>query len=56
MEQADCEDLKLTPSYFNDRNNNKMTKQKLQIVSAALLPMRRIMLLGTADGLVRVVV
>lgn len=54
--KADSDELKLTPSYFNDRNNLKLTKNKLQIISATLLPLRRIMLLGTADGLVRVVV
>lgn len=49
-------DVRLTRSYFHDYNDNKLTKSRTQISSACLLPLRRIMLVGTSDGLIRVVV
>jgi hypothetical protein len=51
----EAEEIKVTQSYFCDRNQSKLTRQKLQIKSATLLPLRRLLLLGTEDGLIRVV-
>ena len=52
---VDNDELRLTRSFFNDRTNEKLTKQRILISSATLLPLRRIMLLGTSDGLIRVI-
>ncbi len=49
------EELKLSQSYFSDRKGAKLTRSKLQVTSAVLLPLRRLLLLGTEDGLVRVI-
>lgn len=51
----DGDEVKLDLAYFADRKNNKLTKQKLQVSSATLLPLRRLLLVGTEDGQVRVV-
>ncbi len=45
----------MDPVYFSDRHGSKITKQRLQISSGALLPLRRLLLLGSSDGTVKVV-
>ncbi len=55
-EGSETDVMRLTRSYFNDRTENKFTKNRLQITSACLLPMRRLMILGTQDGVIRVIV
>jgi hypothetical protein len=52
---GDASDIFLSKSHFNDSNHTKLTKQRMQVSSACMLPMRRIMVLGTSDGLIRVV-
>lgn len=47
--------MKLSPFYLYDRNRVKITKHKLNITSAVLLPLRRLMLIGTDDGYIKVV-
>ena len=49
-------DIRLTRSFFNDYNGVKLTKPRLQISSACLLPLRKMMLLGSSDGLIRAIV
>jgi hypothetical protein len=53
--KEDLDELKLSQSYFTDRKGAKLTKSKLQITSTVLLPLRRLLLIGTDDGCVRVV-
>jgi hypothetical protein len=38
-----------------DRHGQKLGKGKMHIVSAALLPMRRLLLLGGLDGTIKVI-
>lgn len=45
----------MSQSYFVDRKGTKLPKNKLQVTSAVLLPLRRLLLVGTDDGLVRIV-
>ena len=52
---GDYDELRLSQSYFLDRKGAKIPKNKLQITSAVLLPLRRLLLVGTDDGLVRIV-
>lgn len=47
-------EIKLERSYFVDRNGVKISRQKLSVQSLVLLPLRKLMLLGTEDGLIRV--
>jgi len=54
-EAIDPPDIRLSKSFFNDIYHSKLTKQRMQISSACMLPLRRLLLLGTSDGLVRVV-
>lgn len=49
------EEIRLHQTYFSDRYRSKIIRQRLQVVSAALLPLRRLLLLGTDDGHIRVV-
>jgi hypothetical protein len=49
------EELRLNQSYFSDRRGVKLPKNKLQVTCSVLLPLRRLMLVGTEDGLVRIV-
>ncbi len=49
------DDFKLSTSYIFEGTGAKLSKQKLQINSAVLLPLRRLMLLGTEDGFIRAV-
>ncbi len=51
-----AEDIKLNFSYITDRMHNKVSKTKLHTTSMALLPLRKLLLLGTADGSIRVVI
>lgn len=50
------EDIKLNSSYITDRMHNKVSKTKLHTTSMALLPLRKLLLLGTTDGSIRVVI
>jgi len=49
------DEIKLNQHYFFDRKGSKLARGKMQITSAALLPLRRLLLLGTDEGLVRIV-
>lgn len=49
------EETKLNQHYFFDRKGAKLSRSKMQVSSAVLLPLRRLLLLGTEEGLVRVV-
>eukprot|EP01035_Chromulina_nebulosa_P018034 gene18034-23676_t len=51
----DFEDIRLVQTYFNDRNKQKIPKGKLNVTSAVFLPLRRLLLLGTDDGYIKVV-
>jgi hypothetical protein len=42
-------------NYFVDRKGVKIARGKLHVTSAALLPLRKLLLLGTEDGLIRVI-
>lgn len=55
LEQIEFDEMRLNQSYFTDRKGSKLTKGKLQVSSSVLLPLRRLLLLGTEDGLVRIV-
>jgi hypothetical protein len=46
---------KLKKSGFLDKAGASIPRQKLQITSAALLPLRQLLLVGSEDGLIRVV-
>jgi len=52
---GDIEELRLSQSYFLDRKGTKIPKSKLNVTSAVLLPLRKLLLVGTEDGLVRIV-
>ena len=52
---GDHDELRLSQSYFVDRKGVKIPKNKLQVTSSVLLPLRRLLLVGTEDGLVRIV-
>lgn len=49
------DDLKLNQVYFTDRYGNKITKQRLHVTSSVMLPLRRLLLVGTDDGTIKVV-
>jgi hypothetical protein len=49
------EEMRLNKFYFTDKHKSKLTRFHLQVSSVAMLPMRRLLLLGTEDGLVRVI-
>lgn len=51
----ECEELKLSTNYFLDRKGNKLTRSKIQITSSVLLPLRRLLLVASEDGFVRVI-
>lgn len=53
---SDFGELKLTSHYVFDEANNKIKQPKMIISSAVLLPLRKLLLLGTEDGLIRSVV
>jgi hypothetical protein len=55
LQMGDYDELRLSQSYFVDRKGVKLPKNKLQVTSALLLPLRRLLLVGTDDGLVRIV-
>ncbi len=55
LQNYEGEDIRLAQNYFSDRKGAKLTKSKLQVTSALMLPLRRLLLIGTEDGLVRVV-
>lgn len=55
MKEVESDELRLNQTYFSDRKGSKLTRQKLQVTSSVLLPLRRLMLIGTDEGLVRVV-
>lgn len=50
------DEVRLTRSYFTDRTQTKIGKNRLQIASAVLLPLRRILLVGAQDGSIHVMV
>ena len=50
------QDVRLTRSYVHDCNDVKLNKSRMHISSACLLPLRRMLLVGTTDGLIRAVV
>ena len=52
---ADADENKLTKNNFTDINNVKIPKNKLTATSMAIMPMRRLLVLGTEDGSVRVI-
>ena len=49
-------ELKLNHNYIYDSSNNKLRNPKLQATSATLLPLRKLILIGTEDGLIRTVI
>ena len=49
------DEIRLAQTYFCDRNKGKLPKQKLQVTASVMLPLRRLLLLGCEDGLVRVI-
>mmetsp|Transcript_21852 Transcript_21852/g.36906 ORF Transcript_21852/g.36906 Transcript_21852/m.36906 type:complete len:262 (+) Transcript_21852:3-788(+) len=51
----ECEELRLNQSYFSDRKGVKIPKNKMQVTSSVLLPLRRLLLVGTDDGVIRIV-
>jgi len=51
-----AEEIKLNFSYITDRTHNKVSKTKLHTTSMALLPLRKLLLLGTVDGSIRVII
>ena len=51
----ETEEIRLKKSYFTEKSGAVIPKQKLQIHSAVLLPLRQLMLLGAEDGLIRVI-
>ena len=55
MQMGEYDELRLSQSYFVDRKGVKIPKNKLQVTSSVLLPLRRLLLVGTDDGLVRIV-
>lgn len=55
VQAVEMDELKLNQHYFSDRKGAKLTRSKMQITSAVLLPLRRLLLLGTEEGLVRVI-
>ena len=52
---GEYDELRLSQSYFTDRKGVKIPKNKLQVTSSVLLPLRRLLLIGTDDGLVRII-
>jgi hypothetical protein len=54
-QHAEMDELKLTKSNFTDINNVKISKSKLIASSMAIMPMRRLLVIGTEDGSVRVI-
>jgi hypothetical protein len=53
--QVVAEELKVAQTYLQDRRGIKFSRQKLQVTAACLLPLRKLLVVGTEDGLVRVV-
>ena len=49
-------ELKYSSQYIFDDKGNKLSKSKLSITSGVMLPLRRLLLIGTEDGLIRAVV
>lgn len=54
-EKASESEVRLEKSSFHDSSMNKLGKSRLHICSAAMLPLRRLMLVGTNDGLIRTI-
>lgn len=52
---TEATEIKLAQSYFSDRSKAKLSRTRMQVTSAVLLPLRRLLLLGTEDGIIRVV-
>ena len=52
----DPSELKCSSQYVYDEKGNKLGKSKLSITSGAMLPLRRVLLLGTEDGLIRAII
>jgi len=55
IQMGDYDELKLSQSYFVDRKGTKIPRNKLNVTSSVLLPLRRLLLVGTDDGLIRIV-
>jgi len=49
------DEFRLDQSWFSDRSGVKIGKSRLHVASAALLPLRRLLLLGADDGSIKVV-
>ena len=49
-------EVKFTHQYLFDEKDNKLSKSKLNITSATMLPMRRMLLVGTEEGIIRTVI
>jgi hypothetical protein len=49
------DEYKLEQTWFTDRASAKISKSRLHVASAALLPLRRLLLLGADDGSIKVV-
>jgi len=54
-QNADMDEIKLTKNNFTDINNVKISKSKLIASSMTILPMRRLLVIGTEDGSIRVI-
>jgi len=53
---SDVGELKLTSHYVLDESGSKVKQPKMIVSSAVLLPLRKLLLLGTEDGLIRTVI
>ena len=49
------DEFRLEQTYLTDRSGLKISKNRLHVASAALLPLRRLLMLGADDGTVKVV-
>jgi hypothetical protein len=52
---GEYDEIKLNLHYMYDRKGSKLSKSKMQVTSAVMLPLRRLLLLGTEDGMIRVI-
>ena len=54
-QNTEMDEIKLSKNNFTDINNVKISKSKLIASSMAVMPMRRLLVIGTEDGSVRVI-
>lgn len=52
--ESTLHEIKLERAYFVDRTGAKLRRSNLSANSVALLPLRKLMLVGSEDGLIRV--